>query len=446
MKIKVVMFVVLFVGTLLIVSNHVLAQSASQLELQWSKTYSGHSGASFIIPTHDGGYVIAGCDSTKHMYGGSTSTYVYTPYVMKINSNHKVGWIKTYAESYDSRQWFMQTSDLGYFLAHGGWYEPLLLLKTDSRGNLEWNQTLDLKQLPDIQFNPRDITTFVVVDDGNYVISTQNSPIDGFSSAVILKCSNDSLFWQKTFSDDKNYVFSKTVLVSSSGDGYFVAGNWGLSGWFAKLDLNGAVVWSRIYDYPEVPRGSSLFFDLVTPTLDGGFVLGGRDSEFGWIVKVDSEGNELWCKRYGVGGSGHYSYEYGIMDVVEWVDGSVLVFDRLGISCLDASGDELWFESYSKYMSDFMGSGFDDVNVGGVHVIGSDGSLVVMMNYGSDEGSMQLGDSDYGLWVAEFGLDPVSSLNWGYVLLFGVVIVVGVGVFVGFLIYLKKYRPRRIVD
>jgi len=426
LEIRAIAFIMLLFGSLLLVPSQVLAKS-SPLELQWSNTYKDYF-ASSIVQIRDGGFAIAGSNVTVGK-SGSFTLYTHNQLLMKINSGGKTEWLKIYQGLYGSTSMISQMPDSGFLLMN---YYDRILLKTNSQGNLEWNRThTDLWR----------VSGFAVAEDGSYVMVGYDSS-SGYNFAVVLKYSVEGdLLWQKTFIDGNTNVRIMHVLLSGEGDGYYVSGSWGMSGWFAKLDLDGKVIWSHIYDYVDKSRWSLLSFNLFVPSLDGGFILGGYDGEFGWVVKVDGKGNELWYKRCGseedrLTVTGH---EYYISDMVELVDGRFLVFNRLGIICLDTSGEELWFEPYSTYIKTLENaSDYVVRNVGAIGVIDVDGCLVVAVNYRSEEVSVHSGSSGYSLWVAKFALEPLPPTNNSssdrVMLLFGVVaiLVVVVLVFVGF--------------
>ena len=97
--------------------------------------------------------------------------------------------------------------------------------------------------------------------------------------------------------------------VALSGDGGFViAGETGSYGagsqdaWLVKLNSEGDEVWSRTFGGSE---GDIAF--SVQRTLDGGYVLAGKTHSFGgatasssnfWLIKTDSEGQEEWQRSF----------------------------------------------------------------------------------------------------------------------------------------------------
>lgn len=109
----------------------------------WSKTYGGtgsDTGTGDTVQTSDGGYAISG-DTNSSGTGGSDF------WLIKTDSDGNAQWNETYGGAFDEVSGGMcLTSDGGFAIA-GGTYsfgaggEDFYLVKTDSAGNMQWNQT-----------------------------------------------------------------------------------------------------------------------------------------------------------------------------------------------------------------------------------------------------------------------------------------------------------------
>jgi len=109
----------------------------------WNQTYGGYFDnlAYSVIQTSDGGYALAG--STDAAGAGGVDMFL-----VKANSTGYEAWNRTYGGSgYDEAWSVVQTkSDGGYALggsttSYGAGFADFYLVKTDSSGNLQWNQT-----------------------------------------------------------------------------------------------------------------------------------------------------------------------------------------------------------------------------------------------------------------------------------------------------------------
>ncbi|UCC33796.1 MAG: hypothetical protein JSW53_01985, partial [Candidatus Bathyarchaeota archaeon] len=267
---------------------------------QWNQTY----GRSFddvgrsIIQTSDGGYALAG--ST---YGSPSTGYDF--WLVKVDSSGAVQWNQTYGGvSSDYAQFAVQTGDGGYALTgvtssfgtpgYNAW-----LVKTDSSGVMQWNQAYGGAD-PDVA------RSVVQTIDGGYALAGYTLSFGaGKNDFWLVKTdSSGAVQWNQTYggaSDD--YAHS----VDQTGDGgYALTGqtlSFGAGGpdfWLVKTDSSGAVQWNQTYggagsDYPH----------SVLQTSDGGYALAGYTNSYGagdhdsWLVKTGSSGVMQWNQTYG---------------------------------------------------------------------------------------------------------------------------------------------------
>lgn len=176
--------------------------------------------------------------------------------------------------------------------------------------------------------------------DGHYVIAGTTNSSDGDVSsfkggsgdAWLLKTKEDGeMVWESCIGgSDWDWL---TDVIQSKAGTYFavgrsrsndgnVSGNHGATdGLIAKVDNEGAVLWTRQYG-----GSSDDEFSSITQTADGNFVaVGYTQSDIGdaishaWIVKFDTNGEIIWEKAYG--GSG----EEDANAVVATADGGIAV-------------------------------------------------------------------------------------------------------------------------
>ncbi|MFB3890086.1 MAG: hypothetical protein ACE14S_11390 [Candidatus Bathyarchaeia archaeon] len=266
-----------------------LAKTDSSGTLQWNKTYYGigrdsgygyDSSVEAVVQTADGGYVLAfsygwlakvdasGVLLWNQSYAGN-SAYIFAlfqtdyeglvlggytffsdsdPWLLKVDSSGKAIWNKTYGTPGLSEQAYSvaKTSDNGYVLAGSLKRKvgldglpvqentDVLMIKTDSSGNLQWNKTFG---------GQRDDLAYSVIQtrDGGFALI-------GYSTLL------------KNNGDEKNL-------------------------WFIKTDYSGGMQWNKTYGKGE---GHS-----VVQTDDGGYVLAGtKNVGHGgiWLIKTDENG------------------------------------------------------------------------------------------------------------------------------------------------------------
>lgn len=194
-------------------------------------------------------------------------------------------WNKKFGSTgYDSASYVRQATDGGYIISGrtcphdpsqcGPW-----LIKTDARGNEEWNRTfLDVDGASSVW----------QTKDGGYILS-------GWSLIRIDR--NGSQQWARKFSEG----YLNSVLETSYG-GYIGAGyipeepgSDHPDGWLIKVDANGNEQWNRSF-----LGGGFGWIKSVLQTKDGGYALAGTKGKYGaLLIKVDEDGNEQWSWTFG---------------------------------------------------------------------------------------------------------------------------------------------------
>jgi hypothetical protein len=173
--------------------------------MQWNKTlYAGI--ANSLIQIDDGGYVV-GC---------------YGFVLLKANSSGDLQWSKSYGgEDKQNSYAVIQTSDGGYAL--GGWMwlrsdgggPNIAIVKTDTEGNVVWNQT----------FGSGEAYSMTLTSDGGFAIA-------GVSLVKVDATGN--LQWALNFPDNSA---TQAYSVIQTGDGdYSVAGSNAFA-WLAKIGV-----------------------------------------------------------------------------------------------------------------------------------------------------------------------------------------------------------------
>jgi hypothetical protein len=277
--------------------NFWLVKTDSQGNQQWTQAYgsAGDSEASLVVQTSDGGYALAG-------FTNSTGNGVYSFWLVKTDSKGSMQWSKAYGGSGDSEAYVMiQTSDGGYLLAGytttpGTGGRQILLVKTDSNGNMIWNQTYG---------GPGDnvANSVIQTSDGGYAIagSTDSAGAGGNDYYLVKVNANGIMEWSQTYGGlGDDYAYS---VVQSSDGGYTLAGySYSYSDgynnfWLVKTDSNGNMLWSQTYDGGADSEASSL-----VRTSDGGYAVAGNiqssSGEAIWLVKTDASGDAQWTQTY----------------------------------------------------------------------------------------------------------------------------------------------------
>jgi len=297
------------VGTLARITLSCIDSSASTI---WSKTlgsnsmayYVQHSGS--LIKTFDGGYALCGAvvDSTSEEYAS----------IYKFDSNGDTLFTKTYGDTaFQVFYQCKQTRDSGFILAgttatYDLWHD-VWIVKTDSLGNVQWEQHYGLTNFIETGFS------VVQTIDGGYFIGGE-----------------------------------RFNLSDENGDWLLI-----------KTDSLGSVEWERTYGGPYEESCYS-----VLQTSDGNLIAGGFYTEFclgphngspygqPYMIKLDTSGNLLWEKTFGPvkGSTGLFSIcegpDQSIAGAGIYYDDSLLMRFQGLVLKVNSQGDSLWYRNYFK--------------------------------------------------------------------------------------------------
>jgi hypothetical protein len=271
------------------------------LKAQWIRTFGGSGEDSIYAPvqqTSDEGYILAG---STYSFGAGASDL----WVVKLNSKGEIDWQKVYGGiSYDIAYSIRQTNDGGYIVAgetasFGAGNYDCWILKLSQTGTIEWQKTYGGSG-EDYAFSIEQTT------DGGYIaVGVTSSFGAGAEDAWVLKLDSDgNIQWQQTYGgSSKDYAW----FIQQASDGGYIIGGETYSfgdasdnGWILKLSSSGDIEWERIYGGSDQD-----WFSTVQQTSDGGYAVCGSSSSFGagssdgWVLKLASNGDIEWQRTYG---------------------------------------------------------------------------------------------------------------------------------------------------
>jgi hypothetical protein len=316
------------------------ARAASETpSVEWRQTYGGLQ-ANSVIQTSDGGYAIAGTSS-------SAATLV------KTDSTGNVQWQETLGNAVS----VAQTGDSGYVLFCENGY----LVKTDFEGNFQSN----------IIVGYNGVREGILTRDADYVMVGNSRGTGGEDFAWLNKVDpQGNLLWNKTFTGG----FAVYAVTETDDRGFAIAGSWKNDFWLAKIDSNSNLQWSQTYSYGGT-SDAHYAYD-VAKTKDGGFVLAGAgywQSSRGlvpWLIKLDSQGHEQWSLPYG-----QYSLD-SFSAVVQTDDEGYVVAhgETTTLMRTDSSGSELWklkLDTAGEWTLNYQSSSLIRTKDGGYAIAGT---------------------------------------------------------------------------
>jgi pimeloyl-ACP methyl ester carboxylesterase len=294
---------------LMFASIALLIDTATAQEVEWEKKYGGGSMlryfATDVQQTTDEGFIITGSASGQL-------------YIVKTDSLGNQQWRRNFGGG--ELQYFShtvkQTTDGGYIIfgrqLTSSSYSPwsLLLLKTNSLGNLQWKRNFS--------------TLAPGYSEGFYGMSMQKTTDGGYIIAsayctspnlyphewspwllwIIKTNSSGNMQWNRTYGI---WGYGQTAWgVQQTDDGYIIVGETGSYGagssdvWLIKTDTYGYMQWHKTFGGPAPDIGRS-----VQQTEDGGYIIAGITWSYGagaydvWLIKTDPNGNMQWNKTFG---------------------------------------------------------------------------------------------------------------------------------------------------
>jgi hypothetical protein len=254
-------------------SNHVL----------WTKTIrigQEDTNLTRLLPTSDGGYVLAGLVDNMYV-------------LVKTDSQGNVQWTKMYSSGAPINYFMsiIQTRDGGFAIAGFGekveeglgW---IWFAKTDSSGNMEWNETLSgpAADCP---------STIIQTSDGGYVMSVVSySFVPNQANFTLIKMNANGNVLGNTSYGGEGYYFQTecNCAIPTTDGGYLMAGYlWDKGAWIVKIDAEGNMQWNQTYG----AKDSSITCALETQS--GGYLLMtiSNLTDAG-LIMTDKAGNQLW--------------------------------------------------------------------------------------------------------------------------------------------------------
>ena len=253
--------------------------------------------------------------------------------------------------------------------------EELLLVKTDDRGNEEWNV-----RVPDMA--PASVAE---TDDGGYIVGAYNMSTTVVDQDFAYQGTSFLIRTDATGEEEWRQVLpgEKISTVRPTPDGGYAVIGWlwdppesanDTTAVITKTDGDGTPVWNRTF--PGISANAGVV------TADGGYVIGGTTSPFNndigdaFLTRLDANGNTLW----------HENYQAPVVyDIEETDDGRFVYSGNYWYGLVDAQGEEVWLrniEGLSGYAvalqpsSGYMVAGTDHRNGEGFALgIDADGTI-----------------------------------------------------------------------
>ncbi len=290
-------------------------------KIVWAKTYGDTGREHFysVLTTTDG-YIVGGATNSG---GADPFNDPYDAWIVKLSADGTIVWQKRYTGMQDIRS--LQTTTGGDLVTAGTTSNShFAVMRLDSAGIVQWSKSYGGVG-GDYGFAMRSTS------DGGFIVAGQTDSFgSGLADYWVLKIASDgSIDWQKTYGST-NAEMARIVQQTKDG-GYLVAGN-GYNGiWIIKLDASGSIVWQSTYG-----NAFNINISSIIEAASGGYVTVGYIIVDGvhqlWVCKLDSNGKVSWQRMYSAGLLTASYTPWGVSgSVIDAGDGGYLIATPIGM-------------------------------------------------------------------------------------------------------------------
>jgi hypothetical protein len=256
---------------------------------EWSGIYGEDGEFNAVQQTRDSGYIACGCSGKQLL-------------LVRVGPGGETLWSRLSGNDGKHRGWSVQQTADGGFIV-GGDAGRILLMRTDSLGNLLWE-----RRYGDAWYEEDPYTPVRQTADGGYIVG---GATDDYNAMLLKADPSGDTVWVKRYpftvltSERASTVFG----VEQTPDlGYIVTGIGAVLPseradcrmYILKTDSMGNREWERLLGTRGENGGYSVF-----PTADGGVIAAGvtqpagTDKEVGCLVRTDANGRIRWARTIG---------------------------------------------------------------------------------------------------------------------------------------------------
>lgn len=295
---------------------------SSDGDIEWQNCLGGtNSDFPFdIIQTVDGGYAVV-CQSNSSDGDVSISIGSQHIWLVKLSSQGQIIWDQSYGSNYTNNDGVQsqtspfsltQTIDGGFIIAGKtnsnfvdqiGWNNDAAIIKTDSNGNIEWENSFGGSSTDYA-------SSAIQTSDNGYVFIGYSSSSDGDLAEnelggviwVVKLNSLGEIEWSRNYGNTLNAAAKNIIEISN---GYvFAATVWGGGGdvtdfnggerdaWIVEINYTGEIQWENCIGDIGIQSVTA----NISQTNDGGYIFGGHTDpgptnstlRNWWLVKLSS--------------------------------------------------------------------------------------------------------------------------------------------------------------
>ena len=267
------------------------------LDVEWERSIGG-SREDYVraIQPLDDGYLLAG---GTRSYGLGKSDI----YLIKLYDNGKLAWEKTYGSAKSEYARDLLVVDDGYVIVGDrrdrDTYWDVLLVKTDLAGNFLWEREFGGVMGDEGR-------SIQQTSDGGYILGGETESFSASKDIYLIKTnSRGRMQWSKTYGGP-GYERTRSLIIDSDGN-YVLTGRTssiGAGGYdvlLMKITPGGTMLWMKAFGGRATDWGY-----CVREAADGGYIIAGRTRSWSadfstdvYVVKTDHDGELEWENTYG---------------------------------------------------------------------------------------------------------------------------------------------------
>ena len=286
----------------------------------WNKTYFEGSGTEirYALNLTDG-FLLVG---NEFLPSGDVNGYV-----AKIDNQGTIAWKITLGSNGTNELYSAVATQDGFALIGSSSYDTngdshAWIVKIDLNGKIIWNKTYG---------NASDTIarTGVLAPDGTYMVAGYTDPRgESNYDFMLLKINTTgNLEWNETYGGTGT---QEAHAMTKASDGYVIVGDTqsamtDIHAWVVKVDFNGNMLWSETVGGNKADSPA-----YITPAKNGGYLVAGFTFSFGagnrdfWLFEIDDSGQVQWSCTQGDAG---YQEAYSVIEagknqyiMVGWTD------------------------------------------------------------------------------------------------------------------------------
>ncbi len=217
-----------------------------------------------------------------------SQTNLFQAYALMINDSGDTLWSKLFQSTDEMDARNIKLSVDSTIIIGGTSGIGIFIIKLDLAGQILLSKTINFP--PTVFVDPE----FSTLPDSGLMVGAVISSLPNVSSTLIKLDKNFNVIWDRYYSYD---IFLRNLFCDSTG--CIICGDKTTGVNLLKVSPSGSILWTKRYDF-----ANDIQSRFINKTASNDFLIGGIINNFspyfvaGFILKVDSVGNDVWSRVY----------------------------------------------------------------------------------------------------------------------------------------------------